>query len=113
MSGSEAARAQGADGDSLAGVQERVLNTLLAMQRQSWEQGLAGHAALDLGRHDLAQAFARDAVLRQTAAGKLAEIDDTLFRLTHSRVRRTRRRTRRRGRPEPGLRRRGRPGWDA
>lgn len=47
------------------------------MQRQSWKQGLASHAALDLGRHDLARAFARDAVLRQTATGKLAEIDDT------------------------------------
>jgi len=56
--------------------QSRVLTALLAMQRQSWEQGVASHALLDLGEHDLVEAMARDAVTRQTAAGKLAEIDD-------------------------------------
>jgi unsaturated rhamnogalacturonyl hydrolase len=55
---------------------ESVLTALLAMQRQSWEQGVAGHALLDLGRHDLVRVMARDAVTRQTASGKLAEIDD-------------------------------------
>lgn len=52
-----------------------VLTALLAMQRQSWEQGVAGHALLDLGRADLARVLARDAVTRQTADGRLAEID--------------------------------------
>lgn len=75
MSVSDAVTAPAAK--SLADDERRVLRTLLTMQRQSWEQGLASHAALDLGRHDLARVFARDAVLRQTAAGKLAEIDDT------------------------------------
>jgi unsaturated rhamnogalacturonyl hydrolase len=56
--------------------QRRVLAVLMAMQRQSWEQGVASHAILDLGLHDLAPIMARDAVTRQTAAGKLAEIDD-------------------------------------
>jgi unsaturated rhamnogalacturonyl hydrolase len=56
--------------------QRRVLAVLLAMQRQSWEQGVATHAFLDLGLHDLAAIMARDAVTRQTVAGKLAEIDD-------------------------------------
>jgi unsaturated rhamnogalacturonyl hydrolase len=56
--------------------QRRVLTAMLAMQRQSWEQGVAAQAALDLGRHDLARVMARDAVARQSAAGKLAEIDD-------------------------------------
>jgi len=53
-----------------------VLTALLAMQRQSWEQGVAGHAMLDLGRTDLVRVMARDAVTRQTTTGKLAEIDD-------------------------------------
>jgi unsaturated rhamnogalacturonyl hydrolase len=56
--------------------QERVLSVLLAMQRQSWEQGVASHALLDLGQHELAEVIARDAVTRQTEAGKLAEIED-------------------------------------
>lgn len=47
------------------------------MQRQSWEQGVASHAMLDLGETALAAAMAHDAVTRQNAAGKLAEIDDS------------------------------------
>lgn len=56
--------------------QRRVLTALLAMQRQSWEQGVASHALLDLGQEALVEVMARDSVTRQTAAGKLAEIDD-------------------------------------
>jgi unsaturated rhamnogalacturonyl hydrolase len=56
--------------------QSRVLAALLAMQRQSWEQGVASHALLDLGLHELVEVMARDSVTRQTRAGKLAEIDD-------------------------------------
>lgn len=55
--------------------QRRVLAALLGMQRQSWEQGVAGHAALDLGLGDLVPVLAHDAVTRQTPTGKLAEID--------------------------------------
>ena len=57
-------------------VQRRVLRTLLSMQRQSWEQGVASQAALDLGEWDLAEAMARDSVTRQNAQGKLAEVDN-------------------------------------
>lgn len=56
--------------------ERRVLLALLGMQRQSWEQGVASHALLDLGLDDLADVIAHDAVARQTAAGKLAEIED-------------------------------------
>ncbi|GEA88531.1 glycoside hydrolase family 88 protein [Cellulomonas cellasea] len=56
--------------------QRRVLAALLAMQRQSWEQGVASHALLDLGLTGLAEVMARDAVTRQTSEGKLAEIED-------------------------------------
>jgi unsaturated rhamnogalacturonyl hydrolase len=54
---------------------ERVLVVLLAMQRQSWEQGLAGHAALDLGLDDLALLLADAAVVRQSADGRLGSVD--------------------------------------
>jgi unsaturated rhamnogalacturonyl hydrolase len=57
-------------------MQQRVLTALLAMQRQSWEQGVASHALLDLGLDHLVEVMARDAVTRQTATGKLAEIED-------------------------------------
>lgn len=70
--GSPAPPTGGADAD-LSG---RVLSALLAMQRQSWEQGIASHALLDLGLDDLAECVARDAATRQTAAGKLGEIED-------------------------------------
>ena len=55
--------------------QRRVLSALLSMQRHSWEQGVASHALLDLGAHDLARAVAVDAVTRQTEDGRLGELD--------------------------------------
>ena len=53
-----------------------MLRALLAMQRQSWEQGVASHAFLDLGLADLAFVAARDSVLRQSESGKLADLAD-------------------------------------
>ncbi|GIJ27333.1 hypothetical protein Vqi01_24950 [Micromonospora qiuiae] len=52
---------------------ERVLTALLAMQRQSWEQGVAGHAALDLGLDDLVVLLADAAVTRQHRDGRLGD----------------------------------------
>jgi len=54
---------------------ERVLTALLAMQRQSWEQGVAAQAALDLGRDDLALLLAEAAVARQSPDGRLGDVD--------------------------------------
>jgi unsaturated rhamnogalacturonyl hydrolase len=54
--------------------QTRVLAALLAMQRQSWEQGVASHAMLDLDQDALVEAMARDMVTRQTVDGKLADV---------------------------------------
>lgn len=45
------------------------------MQRQSWEQGVLGHAAIDLDLEPLARAIAVDCVTRQLPDGRLAEID--------------------------------------
>ncbi|MHB1490488.1 MAG: glycoside hydrolase family 88 protein [Cellulomonas sp.] len=56
--------------------QRAVLRALLAMQRQSWEQGVASHALLDLGMEAEALLLAHDVVVRQTRAGKLGELDD-------------------------------------
>ena len=49
---------------------------LLAMQRRSWEQGLAGQAFLDLGRFDLATVVAADAMANQLPDGRLADLGD-------------------------------------
>lgn len=61
----------------LAPDQRRVLDALLAMQRQSWEQGVASHALLDLGLHPLVAVMARDAVTHQTPDGRLADLNDS------------------------------------
>ncbi|MFI7547511.1 glycoside hydrolase family 88 protein [Actinoplanes sp. NPDC049599] len=53
---------------------DAVLTALLAVQRQSWEQGVAAQAALDLGREDLALLLAEAAVTRQAADGRLADV---------------------------------------
>jgi unsaturated rhamnogalacturonyl hydrolase len=56
--------------------QNRVLQALLAMQRHSWEQGVASHACLDLGLTELAAVMAADAVTRQRDWGGLGEMGD-------------------------------------
>lgn len=53
-----------------------VLEALLAMQRHSWEQGVAGHAALDLGLRDVAARLATSAIVRQADWGGLGEMGD-------------------------------------
>lgn len=62
-------------GAPAARAEQRVLGALLAMQRKSWEQGVAGQALLDLGLGDLAEVVARDAVLHATPEGRLAEVE--------------------------------------
>lgn len=54
---------------------ERVWGALLGLQRLAWEQGVTGHAALDLGRVDLVRVIADDAVVRQDGDGRLGEVD--------------------------------------
>ncbi|MEH0844998.1 glycoside hydrolase family 88 protein [Micromonospora sp. CPCC 205711] len=53
---------------------DRVLTALLAMQRQSWEQGVTGHALLDLGRPEEAVLLADAAVTRQHPDGRLGDV---------------------------------------
>ena len=54
---------------------ETVKRALLAMQRRSWEQGVAAQAFLELGDVDLTIALAREAAYRRTADGRLAMVD--------------------------------------
>lgn len=56
-------------------VVDRVRDALLAVQRQSWEQGVAGHALLDLGEEELPLLLAEAAIARQAADGRLGVIE--------------------------------------
>jgi unsaturated rhamnogalacturonyl hydrolase len=49
----------------------KVKSALLAMQRYSWEQGVAAQAFLELGETDIAILMAKEAVLRQREDGRL------------------------------------------
>lgn len=55
---------------------KQVSQTLLTMQRYSWEQGVAAQAFLELGETDIAIMLARDAVQRQASDGRLALMRD-------------------------------------
>ena len=55
---------------------EKVKRALLAMQRYSWEQGVAAQAFLELGETDTAVLMAKEAVLRQRDDGRLGVMGD-------------------------------------
>ncbi|MEN3307491.1 MAG: unsaturated rhamnogalacturonyl hydrolase [Micromonosporaceae bacterium] len=61
----------------LTALSHRVLTAMLAMQRYSWEQGVAAHAVHDVGRYDVLLAMAHDAVTRQTQSGQLADMGES------------------------------------
>ncbi len=50
---------------------DKVKRAMLAMQRYSWEQGVASQAILALGDYELTFLMARDAALRQSHDGRL------------------------------------------
>lgn len=49
---------------------KRVRTALLTMQRESWEQGVASHAFIDLGDDETAIGMALGAIERQLADGR-------------------------------------------
>lgn len=49
----------------------KVIQAMLAMQRRSWEQGVAAQALLELGETDLVVLLAKDAVVNQLKDGRL------------------------------------------
>ena len=56
---------------------DQVSQALLAMQRYSWEQGVAAQAYLEMGETRTAILLAREAVQRQDANGRLACMRDS------------------------------------
>ena len=60
--------------ESTSDVRQRVRNALLAMQRYSWEQGVAAQAFLEAGDRDMVVLLAREAVVRQLPDGRAAVI---------------------------------------
>lgn len=56
---------------------ENVKKALLAIQRYSWEQGVAAQAFLELGDAGMVVAMAKEAVLRQFADGRLGVMGDS------------------------------------
>jgi unsaturated rhamnogalacturonyl hydrolase len=50
---------------------DKVKRALLAMQRHSWEQGVAAQAFLELGEKEIVILMAKEAVLRQQEDGRL------------------------------------------
>ncbi len=57
---------------STSEIRQRVARALLAMQRYSWEQGVAAQAFLESGDLDTAVLLAREAVVRQLPDGRPA-----------------------------------------
>lgn len=55
---------------------DKVKRAMLAMQRQSWEQGVAAQALIESGYADDAVLLAHDAVVRQDASGRLGVTGD-------------------------------------
>jgi rhamnogalacturonyl hydrolase YesR len=55
---------------------EKAKTAMLSMQRATWEQGVAMQAVLELGETDLVILMAKDAVLRQSADGRLAMLGE-------------------------------------
>jgi rhamnogalacturonyl hydrolase YesR len=53
---------------------ERVKQALLAMQRHSWEQGVAAQAFLELGDDEFVILMAKESVLRQREDGRLGVV---------------------------------------
>src|SRR5690242_16925120 len=61
----------------LSALAHRVLTAMLAMQRYSWEHGVAANAVHDVGRYDALLVMAHDAVSRQTPSGQLGDMGES------------------------------------
>lgn len=77
--GGQIALAAGADAASPAGEEanslvDKVKKAMLAMQRYSWEQGMAGQAMWEYGDRDMAVLLAKAALINSTGDGRLAAV---------------------------------------
>ena len=57
--------------------EEAVLRAALCMTRQCWEQGMLSYALLMCGLQDMLELVVHDMVLRQSADGRLCNVEDT------------------------------------
>jgi unsaturated rhamnogalacturonyl hydrolase len=55
---------------------DRVARAMLSMQRAAWEQGVAAQAFLERGDTEMVVLFAREAALRQSPDGRLANFGE-------------------------------------
>jgi len=70
------ALAPGAAAGTPLSLTDRVARAMLSMQRAAWEQGVAAQAFLERGDMDMVVLFAREAALRQSADGRLANFGE-------------------------------------
>lgn len=67
-----------AGGEALEGdLSPRLLTAALAMTRQCWEQGMLSYTLARLGNEELAGLVVHDMMLRQSADGRLCNVEDT------------------------------------
>lgn len=55
----------------------KIKNAMMSMQRGSWEQGVAAQAFLELGEKELVVQFAKEAIVRQLADGRLGMVGNS------------------------------------
>lgn len=60
--------------DSDQRIIDKIRRAMLSMQRQSWEQGIAAQAFLELGEWEMVYLTAKELCLRQTAEGRLGVV---------------------------------------
>ena len=58
-------------------MRNRILRATLAMTRQCWEQGMLSYALMRCGETELHELIAYDMVLRQSADGRLCNVENT------------------------------------
>ena len=74
--GTVASLAPGAAAGAPLSLTDRVARAMLSMQRAGWEQGVAAQAFLERGDMDMVVLFAREAALRQSPDGRLANFGE-------------------------------------
>lgn len=56
---------------------EKVLNAMLCMTRQCWEQGIVAQTLMELGEQEKLRLVVHDMVLRQSEDGRLCNVENT------------------------------------
>ncbi|MDO4275824.1 MAG: glycoside hydrolase family 88 protein [Eubacteriales bacterium] len=58
-------------------VSKKVMQAMLCMTRQCWEQGIAAQALMEAGEEELLALVIHDMVLRQSSDGRLCNVENT------------------------------------